>query len=201
MFDLEEVGGEGKVAFAPLPLNPADPKAQELDERAGKTNGVAPGVILATESAPKYDPFPALEILAAGKKRYDYTQKKMDITLESIKKAQEKVDRLLDFNTELMSAPSDKDYPLSDKAKAIRTQLKELGITVWDKDVVKKEAMGGVRSLVGTRISQFEKEVQRLISTSALVELNLQQSFEQTMKKVVDTNREEIQAILRNMGK
>ena len=48
----------------------------------------------------------------------------MDITLGSIKKAQEKIDRLLDFNTELISAPSDKDYHLSDKAKAIRTQLK-----------------------------------------------------------------------------
>ena len=60
--------------------------------------------------------------------------------------------------------------------------------------------MGGLKSLIGTRISQFEKEVQRLISTSALVELNLQQSIDQTMKKVVDTNRDEIQAILEKHG-
>ncbi|HSX25393.1 MAG TPA: hypothetical protein VLE89_00110 [Chlamydiales bacterium] len=165
------------------------------------SEGEGPARLAPEDQKVSSDPFPALEILKAGQRRYESTQKKMDLTLENIRKAQEKIDRLLDFNTELITAPSDKDYHLSDKAKAIRIQLSALGITVWEKDIVKKEAMGGLKSLIGTRISQFEKEVQRLISTSALVELNLQQSIDQTMKKVVDTQKDEIQAILRNMGK
>lgn len=142
--------------------------------------------------APSLEGFPNLarESVSLGVAKEKVNRDALRGHVKEAKQYQKNIDLLLDLKAEISTGSSEKDCPLSDKAKEIIQELKANGIDIWkgDPNTVPKDKHASLGSDITGRADQERVKLQTLFTTVIQVIIQSDSSIMQALQNIVREN-------------
>ncbi len=139
--------------------------------------------------APSLEGFPNLarEAVSLGVAKEKVNRDALRGHVKEAKLYQKNIDLLLDLKAEISAGSSEKDCPLSDKAKGIIQELKANGIDIWkgDPNTVPKDKHASLGSDITGRADQERVKLQTLFTTVIQVIIQSDSSIMQALQNIV----------------
>lgn len=117
-----------------------------------------------------------------------------------VQKKEQLISTLLDLTKELNTLPKSDKMELSEKTKAILSDLKEKGIDLWDeKKTLTKQDLTELKSAIGARIDQSKTQINQIF-TKIQTAIQLMTSINNIAKETSQLHTRLIRTILQFMA-
>jgi len=142
----------------------------------------------------------AWEALQAALKSEAASIGKLNGMNSEVQKKEQIISTLLDLTKELNTLPKSDKMELSEKTKAILSDLKEKGIDLWDeKKTLTKQDLTELKSAIGARIDQSKTQINQIF-TKIQTTIQLMTSINNIAKETSQLHTRLIRTILQFMA-
>lgn len=203
---------QGRVSY-PAQTDKMEIETDAMDVETVEAENVSPDLLEETINQlnpeqvvqTSVDNFPNLawKCVEAGLNAEKISNDKLKGFIEEARHIQDKMDKLLDFSTELSALPEDAKE-MSDKMKTILADLRQEGIDLWPAEKgteISKDKIIELKSLASSRTDKLRSDLQILFTTKIQHEIQTIGSIVESLRDILRNNSRLLSTIIGHYAK